>query len=119
MRKFKLIKEYPDSPELGTELIEDDSNTRSSPPEERSYTFLYKNGEKKDVTFLYKNGVKNTLVQNIEKYSDFWKEIVPVKETFTREELYPIFRTIVWDMSGNRCSPTNDTVDKYLNKERT
>ena len=58
MRKFKLIKEYPGSPDLGTE-VEKESNSKSSS------SYFYRSGDRRICVFNH----------HVEDNPEYWEEV--------------------------------------------
>jgi hypothetical protein len=58
MRKFKLIKEYPGSPDLGTE-VEKESNSKSSS------SYFYRSGDRRICVFNH----------HVEESPEYWEEV--------------------------------------------
>lgn len=68
MKKFKLIKEFPDSPKLGTELIK--FNTRNDNPGIFYRHFIEEDG------YIFPDYAKDCYGELlVENWPEFWQEI--------------------------------------------
>jgi hypothetical protein len=74
MRKFKLIKEYPGSPELGTEV---EKELRSS------CSYFYRSGDKRI----------SVLNEHVEDNTEYWEEVNKYLWWVVFEEDYDVFES--------------------------
>lgn len=93
MKKFRLIHEYPGSPNLGT-IVEKESNSKSS------YSYFYRSGDRRICVFN----------DHVEDNPEYWEEIKDIVLWVVYESICGFF--IAWKPYSIDYTPTHGSTFK-------